>query len=96
MLDQMWTRVAPVGRSPWMEAVGLGWFLGTYRGHRTVSHSGADPGFLSKLVLLPEQRTGVVVLANSNTAPISAVLTAALDLALGVRDDHGQGVPDPG
>ena len=96
MLDQMWTRAAPVGHPPWMEAAGLGWFLGSYRGHRTVSHHGADPGFGSKLVLVPEQRTGVVVLANSNTAPTSAVVTAALDLALGVRDDHGQGVPDPG
>lgn len=87
LLDQMWTPAAPAGDPPWMEAVGLGWFLGTYRGRRTVSHDGADPGFGSKLVLCPEQRTGVVVLANSNTAPISAVVRAALDLALGVPDD---------
>jgi hypothetical protein len=47
-----------------------------------VNHSGADPGFGSRVVLLPELRTGVVVLANSNTVPTTAVATAALDVAL--------------
>ena len=56
--------------------------MGSYRGHRTLSHSGADPGFGSKLVLVPERRTGVVVLANSNTVPTTAIATAALDIAL--------------
>lgn len=91
MLDLMWTPAAPVGQPPWMDAIGLCWFLGAYRGRRTMSHSGGDPGFGSRLVLLPEQRTGVVVLANSNTAPISPVVAAALDLALGVPDDHSEG-----
>jgi Flp pilus assembly protein TadD len=34
------------------------------------------------LVLVPERRTGVVVLANSNTVPATAIATAALDIAL--------------
>ena len=62
--------------------MGLGWFLGSHRGERTVGHAGADPGFTSRLVLVPERRTGVVALANSNTAPTGAVVRAALDLAL--------------
>jgi CubicO group peptidase (beta-lactamase class C family) len=70
------------GSPPWEEAAALGWAVGTYRGHRTLSHSGADPGFGSKLVLVPERRTGVVVLANSNTVPTSAIAAAALDIAL--------------
>ena len=65
------------GRKP-----ALGWAVGSYRGHRTLSHSGADPGFGSRLVLVPERRTGVVVLANSNTVPTWAVAAAALDIAL--------------
>ena len=56
--------------------------VGSYGGHRTLSHSGADPGFGSRLVLVPERRTGVVVLANSNTVPTSNIAAAALDLAL--------------
>ena len=78
----MWQPQAEVGDPPWSESMGLGWFLGTYRGHRMVGHSGADPGFNSRFALLPDRGTGVVVLANSNTAPIRAVVRAALDLAL--------------
>ena len=47
------------------------------------------PVFGSKLVLVPERRTGVVVLANSNTVPTSALAAAALDIALA---DLGEGV----
>ena len=82
LLDLMWRPAVPVGNPPWEEQAALGWFVGSYRGHRTLSHSGADPGFGSKLVLVPERRTGVVVLANSNTVPTSAITAAALDIAL--------------
>ncbi len=82
LLDLMWEPVVPVGEPPWEEAMALGWAVGSYGGLRTVSHSGADPGFGSKLVLVPERRTGVVVLANSNTVPTSAIAAAALDVAL--------------
>jgi CubicO group peptidase (beta-lactamase class C family) len=81
--DLMWRPVVPVGDPPWEEAWALGWGVGSYGGHRTLSHSGADPGFGSRLVLVPERRTGVVVLANSNTVPTSHVAAAALDLTLG-------------
>jgi CubicO group peptidase (beta-lactamase class C family) len=80
--DLMWRPVLPVGDPPWEDEVALGWFVGSYRGHRTLSHSGSDPGFGSRLVLVPERRTGVVVLANSNTVPTSAIARAALDIAL--------------
>jgi CubicO group peptidase (beta-lactamase class C family) len=82
LLELMWRPVASVGRPPWEEAAALGWSVGSYRGQRTLSHSGADPGFGSKLVLVPEQRTGVVFLANSNTVPTGPLAMAALDIAL--------------
>lgn len=82
LLDLLWRPAAQVGEPPWEEDAALGWFVGTYRGHRALSHSGADPGFGSRLVLVPEHRTGVVVLANSNTVPSTALAMAALDLAL--------------
>ena len=82
LLDLMWRPVVSVGEPPWEEAEGLGWSLGSYRGHRTVSFSGADPGFGSRLVVVPDRRTGVVVLANSNTVLTSAIAAAALDIAL--------------
>jgi CubicO group peptidase (beta-lactamase class C family) len=102
LLNLMWQPVVPVDDPPWEEAWALGWAVGSYRGHRTLNHTGADPGFGSKLVLVPERRTGVVVLANSNTVPTSAIAAAALDIALadvslsvisGVRPEElGEGV----
>ncbi|MEV5967322.1 serine hydrolase domain-containing protein [Kribbella sp. NPDC051952] len=82
VLDLMWEPVHSIGRPPWMDAIGLGWFVGNYRGHRTLSHAGSDPGFGSRFVLVPELRTGVVVLANSNNVPASDIAAAALDIAL--------------
>jgi CubicO group peptidase (beta-lactamase class C family) len=82
LLELMWQPMVPIGHPPWEDAAALGWAVGSYRGHRTLSHSGADPGFGSKLVLVPERRTGVVVLANSNTVPTSAIAAAALDIVL--------------
>ena len=96
--DLMWRPVVQVGRPPWEEAAALGWAVGSYRGHRVVSHSGMDPGFGSKLVLVPEQRAGVVVLANSNTVPTSAIAKATLDVVLfgGDRTTTGIGTPAAG
>lgn len=85
LLDLMWRPVMPLGEPPWEMEMALGWCVGSYRGHRTVGHSGSDPGFGSKLVLVPESRTGVVVLANSNTVPTSLIAAAALDIALADR-----------
>jgi CubicO group peptidase (beta-lactamase class C family) len=92
LLDLVSRPVIATDEPPWDEAMGLGWSLGSYLGHRTISHSGADPGFGSRLVLVPERRTGVVVLANSNTVPTWAIASAALDLALSGPDDGGDGV----
>lgn len=95
--ELMWQPAVPVGEPPWEEAAGLGWALGRHGGHRTLSHSGADPGFGSRLVLVPEHRTGVVVLANSNTVPTSALASAALDVALAdVRPAGAAGEPGEG
>jgi CubicO group peptidase (beta-lactamase class C family) len=101
LLDLMWRPVVPVGRPPWDDAEALGWGVGSYRGYRTLSHSGGDPGFGSRFVLVPQRRTGVVVLANSNTVPTSTIAAAALDIALadvplpvtsGVAPEEGEGV----
>jgi CubicO group peptidase (beta-lactamase class C family) len=102
LLDLLWQPGVSVGHPPWEEAAALGWAVGSYRGHRTLSHSGADPGFGSNLVLVPDRRTGVVVLANSNTVPTSAIAAAALDVALadvplaeasyGTTEELGDGV----
>ncbi len=81
----MWKPVVPIGEPLWAESAGLGWSVGSYRGHRTLSHSGLDPGFGSRLILVSERRAGVVVLANSNSVPASLIAKAALDIATADR-----------
>jgi CubicO group peptidase (beta-lactamase class C family) len=91
LVDLMSQPVLSVGEPPWDESVSLGWGLGSHRGHRTLSHSGADPGFGSRVALVPERRTGVVVLANSNTVPTGLIARSALDIAV-AEPEPGEGV----
>jgi CubicO group peptidase (beta-lactamase class C family) len=81
----LWQPYARPGEEVWEEAVGLSWFLGTYRGRRVINHAGSDPGFGSDFVLMPEENAAVVVLANSNTAPLGSIIEATLDVLLGLE-----------
>jgi len=47
-------------------AYALGVTIGSYRGARTVSHSGGDPGYQSHLLNFPATGSGVAVLCNSS------------------------------
>jgi len=83
--DLLWHPYAPIEESDPPEFVGLGWFLGTYKGKRQISHGGQDTGFETTFVLLPEEGIGVVVLANTLPAPVSQITNAALDVLLGLE-----------
>ena len=78
----------PDSRLPGM---GLTFMLDDVRGHRTASHGGVVPGFLSAITLAPDEGIGVVVLANTGTLmgrgapdPLAGALLRRL---LGVPDD---------
>jgi CubicO group peptidase (beta-lactamase class C family) len=43
----------------------LGWGLRDYHGRKLVGHSGAVAGFVSRVMLVPEENLGVVVLTNA-------------------------------
>ena len=45
---------------------GLGWFLKDKYGKKVVTHDGGAVGFLSKTVLIPEEKLGYVILTNSD------------------------------
>ncbi len=72
-------------------AYGLGWSLSDYQGRKLVGHGGGYDGMNSHVLLVPEEKLGVVVLTNSLT-PISNLLAyRAIDTVLGtVTKDHGQ------
>ncbi|MFN0107007.1 MAG: serine hydrolase [Bryobacteraceae bacterium] len=64
---------------------GLGWMIQDYRGHHMVSHGGAIDGFRAQVTLMPEEKLGVVVLANlgGNNMP-EALRYAIVDSVLGL------------
>ncbi|MFP2930276.1 serine hydrolase [Pyxidicoccus sp. 3LG] len=45
-------------------AYALGWNLRDYRGYKLVGHTGGLPGYVSRVVLVPELRLGIAVLTN--------------------------------
>ncbi len=97
-IEEMWT--AQIARQPKkpraglektassFSAYGLGFGLRDERGHKVVSHSGALPGFYSRVTLVPDQGLGLVVLTNQESEP-------ALDSIDRVLRDAFLGPPEP-
>lgn len=63
---------------------GLGWILGDYHGRLLVSHGGGLDGMVSRVALMPEERLGLVILTNSETALTAALSNKIFDAFLGV------------
>lgn len=63
---------------------GLGFMVGKFRSHKTISHNGAVYGCSSSLVFLPATKLGVVVLGNEDivNARIQKLANLALSLML--------------
>jgi CubicO group peptidase (beta-lactamase class C family) len=80
--DIMWK---PAGEK-WQQ-IGISWFLGKYREHRTISHSGGDTGFVSNLVMIPDQSIAVVMMSNFDRAGLRPITNAALDVALSLKPE---------
>jgi len=64
-------------------AYGLGWGLMDYLGSKVVSHGGAADGMYSRVVLVPEENLGMVILTNSMTSLPTALSYRILDAYLG-------------
>lgn len=45
---------------------GLGWGLSDYRGRKVMQHSGGIDGMLSWMLVMPEEKLGVMILTNSD------------------------------
>jgi CubicO group peptidase (beta-lactamase class C family) len=66
------------GREP--AKYGYGLTIRTFRGVRMFEHGGSRSGYGSLIRMLPDQKVGVVVLANRNGASLSRTATRALEL----------------
>lgn len=64
-------------------AYGLGWNLSDYKGRLTVSHGGGYDGMYSHVLMVPEERLGIVILTNSMTGLPSSLATTLADEFLG-------------
>ncbi|MFW5951593.1 MAG: serine hydrolase, partial [Gemmatimonadota bacterium] len=89
---EMWTVHTPLAVSPGYQELyptthfrgyGLGWSLNDYKGRKVVSHGGGYDGMFSRVVLVPEEELGAVVLTNSMTGVTTAITNRVLDLYLG-------------
>jgi CubicO group peptidase (beta-lactamase class C family) len=70
---------------------GLGWRILDYRGQPMIEHGGALDGFRARLMLLPKQKLGVVLLLNlGETNAVTAIGNTLLDhlLKLKPKDWH--------
>jgi CubicO group peptidase (beta-lactamase class C family) len=70
---------------PQFRAYGLGWMLQDFRGHKIVYHTGTLIGLVSRVVMMPDQQLGVVVLTNQEQRGAHAAIAwSVLDCYLGV------------
>jgi CubicO group peptidase (beta-lactamase class C family) len=70
---------------------GLGVGVGSYRGHKLVSHGGGIDGFISSMSWMPDDRLGVVVLSNlGGTNPVPGIIMSNVyDRLLGLTQVDG-------
>ncbi len=70
---------------------GLGWFLMDNAGRKIIQHGGGLPGFHSKVVIVPEDSLGFVILANQISGLVETINRKLLDFYLNDSknsDDH--------
>jgi CubicO group peptidase (beta-lactamase class C family) len=92
---EMWTpqSIFPVEASgldvvkalrPHFYGYGMGWFLRDYKGRELVGHPGGVGGFVARVMLVPEEDLGVVILTNAdNFYAFESILYHILDSYLG-------------
>lgn len=91
----MWTPQVPsdgLGRMVY----GLGWETGTTGGVKDVGHGGSQQGTSAKILIAPDARDGVVVLANLDASGVSGLASQLLEIVLGLPPgDHKEIAVDP-
>ena len=66
--------------SPKFAAYALGWGLQDYQGRKLVGHTGGVAGFVSRVMLVPEENLGIVILTNAEEGyAFEAIMYHVLD-----------------
>jgi len=93
--SEMWSAqtILPAGERPGPLAAlsskfasyALGWGLRDYHGRKLVGHTGGVAGFVSRVMLVPEENLGVVILTNAEEGgAFDSILFHLLDFYFGV------------
>jgi CubicO group peptidase (beta-lactamase class C family) len=62
---------------------GLGWFIYDHKGTRIVHHDGGMPGYISKVLLVPDKKYSIIILNNGNDGLVNeAIKGDILDVLL--------------
>jgi CubicO group peptidase (beta-lactamase class C family) len=70
---------------------GLGWALNDYHGRLVTSHEGGYDGMYSRVVLVPQENLGIIVLTNSMTGISTAIANHIVDAYLGAEPKDWSG-----
>jgi serine beta-lactamase-like protein LACTB len=81
--DLMWTPQKPSDGSQNGYALGWGWGSGKKAGLTDVGHGGGQQGTSTFIMLVPDQRTGVVVLINMDGVDAAALATDLMKIVVG-------------
>ena len=74
-----------VAKRPKFAAYGLGWGLSDYHGRKMVAHTGGVAGMVSRVMLVPEENLGVVILTNAEQGgAFDSILYHILDSYFGL------------
>ncbi len=69
---------------PHFAGYGMGWFLRDYKGRKLVGHSGGVAGFVTRVLMVPEENLGVIILTNAEEDfAFESILYHVLDSYLG-------------
>lgn len=69
---QMWTQATLNNGTSY--PYGFGWYLGEFRGHKLVHHSGGMPGFRAKFARLVDDRLTIIVLMNLDDVDVDTIV----------------------
>lgn len=81
----LWIPQVQTGWGGYQDQMGLGWFLGEYKGYKVRSHEGGDTGFRSHMMILPDQELGIVIMTNSDYVGCQYLCPVVLDVVLGIH-----------